>query len=168
MKLKEIKIEKGFEDLFSFTTEEDELRHMASTIMFKFISELERITCGKITKKKWSEIIGTTPSYVTQLFNGDKLMNLLTMAKIEKALFLEIDFKLISTEKTTSNFTEFTILSSSNGRHQTNLSLNNQNIRSPQESTSIHGFESYSYSNDHVDNYDTTMKKFQETSEKTA
>ncbi len=163
MKLKEIKIEKGFEDLFSFTTEEDEIRHMASTIMFKFISQLELITDGKVTKKKWSEIIGTTPSYVTQLFNGDKLMNLLTMAKIEKALSIEIDLKLISTGKQVSNFSDFNILSSANERHQTHLSSTNQNIRLPQESVAMYDFKSYNYNNDHSDDYDVTIKKFQET-----
>lgn len=163
MKLKEIKVEKGFEDLFSFTNEEDEIRHMASTIMFKFISQLELITDGKITKKKWSEIIGTTPSYVTQLFNGDKLMNLLTMAKIEKALSVEIDLKLISTGKQASNFSDFAILSSTKERPQTNISSINQNIRLPQESVTMSDFKSYNYNSDHFDNYDFTIKKFQET-----
>jgi len=38
-----------------------------------------------IQKKEIAEAINTSPSYVTQLFNGDKLINLMTLAKLQKA-----------------------------------------------------------------------------------
>lgn len=97
MKLSEIKSAPGFEDLLSFRNVEQEDKHNAAMIMFKFLSEIEDVTKNKdISRKKIAELIGTSASYVTQLFRGDKLINLLTLAKLERVLDIEFE---ISTAK---------------------------------------------------------------------
>jgi hypothetical protein len=35
--------------------------------------------------------VGTSPSYITQLYRGDKLVNMLTLARFQKALDLEFE-----------------------------------------------------------------------------
>ena len=45
-----------------------------------------------ITKKQLAELVGTSPSYITQLFRGDKTPNWKMIAKMEKAL--ELSFKI--------------------------------------------------------------------------
>jgi transcriptional regulator with XRE-family HTH domain len=39
-------------------------------------------------------MIGTTPSYVTQLFRGNKIINLETIARMQLALNVEFEIKL--------------------------------------------------------------------------
>ncbi|MBL0065774.1 MAG: helix-turn-helix domain-containing protein [Bacteroidetes bacterium] len=52
--------------------------------MFRFLSELERISTKKpIKKKEIAEAIGTSASFVTKLYQGDKLLNLQTIAKLQ-------------------------------------------------------------------------------------
>ena len=42
--------------------------------MFRILSSFEKMTDRPIQKKEIAEAISTSPSYVTQLFNGDKLI----------------------------------------------------------------------------------------------
>lgn len=84
----------GFENLFSFENKEEELEHEAKMIMFRFLSELEKLNHGRpIKKKELAKAIETSASYVTQLYQGDKLINLLTLAKIQDAYDLTFEIK---------------------------------------------------------------------------
>jgi transcriptional regulator with XRE-family HTH domain len=84
-----------FADLFETTSDKNEIQHEARMIMYRFLSEIERISNQKRgLKKKLSDILGRSKSYVTQLFNGDKIINLVTLAKFQKAL--GIKFKIIA------------------------------------------------------------------------
>jgi transcriptional regulator with XRE-family HTH domain len=78
-------VSKDFENIFAFKTKEEEIYHESRMIMFRFLSEIEKLCASRNMKKKdLAEAIGTSPSYVTQLFNGDKLLNLETIAKLQK------------------------------------------------------------------------------------
>jgi transcriptional regulator with XRE-family HTH domain len=80
------KVEPGFESLFRFPSKEEELAHEARMMMFRFLSELEKLNDGKpVRKKDMAKAIGTSPSFITQLFQGDKLISLLTLAKLQDA-----------------------------------------------------------------------------------
>ncbi|KAF0243148.1 MAG: helix-turn-helix domain-containing [Chitinophagaceae bacterium] len=84
----------GFEDLFSFKNKEEELEHEAKMIMFRFLSELDKVFAEKpIRKKDLAEAIKTSASFITQLYQGDKLVNLLTLAKIQEAYNLTFEIK---------------------------------------------------------------------------
>ncbi|MEK6480865.1 helix-turn-helix transcriptional regulator [Catalinimonas sp. 4WD22] len=87
-------IQQAFDDLFSFKDEKGEIKHNAHMLMFRFLSEVERVAEEKNLKKKdLAKMIGTSPSYVTQLFRGDKLINMETLAKLEKGLGIEFVIK---------------------------------------------------------------------------
>lgn len=74
-----------FEGLFSFNSTKEELEHEAKMIMFRLLSSFEKMMDRPIQKKEFAEAINTSPSYVTQLFKGDKLINFTTLAKLQKA-----------------------------------------------------------------------------------
>lgn len=74
-----------FEGLFSFNSTKEELEHEAKMIMFRLLSSFEKMMDRPIQKKEIAEAINTSPSYVTQLFKGDKLINFTTLAKLQKA-----------------------------------------------------------------------------------
>lgn len=83
-----------YETLFDFKNKEEELEHEAKMIMFRFLSELEKLSGeNPIKKKELAKAIATSPSFVTQLYQGDKLINLLTLAKIEDAYNLTFEIK---------------------------------------------------------------------------
>jgi transcriptional regulator with XRE-family HTH domain len=87
-------ISSEFENLFTFNSEKEELEHEAKMIMFRFLSELENINDSGITKKKeLAEKLGVSASYITQLFNGNKLMNFTLLAKIQEAFNITFEIK---------------------------------------------------------------------------
>jgi len=86
--------EDEFSGLFELENQKDKIDHKAHMIMFRFLSEIEKIISGRFTRKEISKLIGTSPSYITQLFRGDKLINLITLAKFEEALDSEFDIVL--------------------------------------------------------------------------
>jgi transcriptional regulator with XRE-family HTH domain len=93
--LKDVEIEKEYEDLFEFSNEEEEDQHEARMIMYRFLSEIERVSGPeKGLKNKLANLVGKSRSYITQLFNGDKLINLVMLAKFQRAL--SIKFKIVA------------------------------------------------------------------------
>lgn len=92
---KENFINPEFEDLFKFNTEEEDDEHEARMIMYRFLSEIERSSGQKRgLKKRLADAIGTSQSFITQLFNGDKFVNMLNLAKFQKAL--KIKFRIVA------------------------------------------------------------------------
>jgi plasmid maintenance system antidote protein VapI len=96
---KDFIIAPGFEKLFEFETADDANIHQSKIIMMKFLHEMEK-SLGKqpLKKKELAAILGVSPSYVTQLYNGDKLINLEMIARIEQAFGIE--FKVQAVRKT--------------------------------------------------------------------
>lgn len=97
MKFKEkYKIEPGFEDLFEFKSKDEEIEHEAKMLMVKFLSEFEKLTeTNPIKKKELAKALNTSPSYITQLFLGDKIINLMSLAKLQKAYNFTFEIKAI-------------------------------------------------------------------------
>jgi transcriptional regulator with XRE-family HTH domain len=83
--------EDEFGSLFEFDNQEDKISHKAHMISFRFLSEIEKTIDSNISRKALSKLIGTSPSYITQLFRGDKLVNLMTLAKLEDVFESEFD-----------------------------------------------------------------------------
>ena len=83
-----------FDSLFELSPEEDD-KHEARMIMYRFLSEIERVsTPNRGLKKRLADAVGKSKSFITQLFNGDRLLNLTMLAKFQKAL--GIKFKIIA------------------------------------------------------------------------
>ena len=86
------KIKEAFDQFFNSFTEEEKLESSARLLMFRFLSIIE-VRCEELgwNRKQLAEKVGTSASYITQLFRGDKLINMLTLAKFQKALGLEFE-----------------------------------------------------------------------------
>jgi|GEM_PF-1026282 len=84
-----------YADLFTFKNENEEIEHEAQMISFRVLSEVEKACEGlKIKKKDLAEKIGSSKSYITQLFNGSKSINTTLLAKFEKILDATFEIKL--------------------------------------------------------------------------
>jgi len=88
-------ISKEFENLFTFKDEKDELDHEAHMLMFRFLSEIEEYYVGgkNLKRNELALKLGVSPSYITQLFKGDKLLNFTMLAKIQKAFNITFEIK---------------------------------------------------------------------------
>jgi len=86
MKLKN-NVNPDFNDLFSFNSKEEEIDYEAKVLMFHFLDRIQaKAEELGLNRKQLAEKIGTSASYITQLFRGDKLINLSTIAKFQKEL----------------------------------------------------------------------------------
>lgn len=88
-----------FNDLFSFDTEKDKHEYNAQMISYRILSEVERV-CEerKLKKKDLAQKIGTSKSYITQLFRGSKSINTQVMAKFEDVLDISFEIKAVFNE----------------------------------------------------------------------
>jgi ribosome-binding protein aMBF1 (putative translation factor) len=94
MKLKN-KINPEFEDLFSFASKEEEIEHDAKMLMFNFLDKVQKIADEKkLSRKELAEKVGTSASYITQLFRGDKLVNMTIIAKFQKELGFKFNISI--------------------------------------------------------------------------
>lgn len=85
----------GFRNLFTKRSKEERIEDRKQLLSFKFMSELEKIMeAQEINKKTLAETLGTSASFITQLFRGQKVVNLKLLAQLEEAF--DIDF-VIST-----------------------------------------------------------------------
>jgi ribosome-binding protein aMBF1 (putative translation factor) len=88
-------IKKQFEELLSFKSEEDKIELDAKELVFSFLSEFDKaMERNKVSKKELAKSIGTSASYITQLFRGDRTPNFANIAKMKEALNLEFDIKV--------------------------------------------------------------------------
>ena len=93
-------IETAFKTMLSFDNEQDQLELDAKIIMAKFLEKVQEISTQKGLKKKdLAEKIGTSASYITQLYRGHKLLNLMTLAKFQRALDIEFEVSIKGTEQ---------------------------------------------------------------------
>jgi len=103
MKLKN-KINPEFEDLFSFASKEEEIEHDAKMLMFNFLDKVQKIADEKkLSRKELAEKVGTSASYITQLFRGDKLVNMTIIAKFQKELGFKFNISIQSEQEESIN-----------------------------------------------------------------
>lgn len=99
-------IRNEFQKLFEKSPEE-QVEQRAQMLSYNFLSEAQKAMDRKgWTRKQLADEIGTSASYLTQLFRGDRLLNFKTVAKIEGAL--DIRFAVNTTESADSaiNYSE--------------------------------------------------------------
>ncbi|MBA6313868.1 helix-turn-helix domain-containing protein [Cellulophaga baltica] len=67
----------------------------AKVIASKLLSEIAEIADkNNMNRKTIAELIGTSASYLTQLYRGNKLLNFVTLAKLKDKLNLNIEIKI--------------------------------------------------------------------------
>jgi ribosome-binding protein aMBF1 (putative translation factor) len=85
-------IQEAFDHLSIELSEQDKLENDANLLMFRFLSIIEdKCETLGLNRKQLAEKVGTSPSFITQLYRGDKLVNMLTLAKFQRALKLEFE-----------------------------------------------------------------------------
>ncbi len=94
-KLNNMKVNPEYEALFSFGSKKEKIEHDAQMISYRILSEVEKV-CeeNKINKKTLAEMVGTSRSYITQLFRGTKQVNTDIMARFEEALNISFQIKV--------------------------------------------------------------------------
>jgi transcriptional regulator with XRE-family HTH domain len=99
-------IQAAFDLLFNQLSEQDKLENDANLLMFRFLSIIEeKCEALGLNRKQLAEKVGTSASYITQLYRGDKLVNMLMLAKIQKVLGLEFEIaEKKSYEKTVKTY----------------------------------------------------------------
>jgi len=96
-------IHSEFESIFSFEEESDEIEIEANLLMAKFLSEVQKKTeqLG-VNRKVLASLIQSSPSYLTQIFRGQKPLNFITLAKFQRALNIKFDVTINGNERMSS------------------------------------------------------------------
>ena len=75
-------------------TEDQLIRDESYVLQANYLSEIERLyRDGGLNRKELAHKIDLSPSYLSQVFSGDKPLNFLTLAKIKRALNLRFEIK---------------------------------------------------------------------------
>lgn len=75
-------------------TKAEKIEHDAGMLSLYFLSEVEKVLDErKLTKKALAKKVGTSPSYITQLFRGHKLLSMEMISKIQYALKIKFTVK---------------------------------------------------------------------------
>jgi len=78
-------------------TNENDIKHDTLMLMYRFLSEIEKLSDEKnLSRKDLARSIGTSASYITQLFRGNKIINLETIAKFQKVFDIKFEIKAVS------------------------------------------------------------------------
>ncbi len=97
----EKKIKAAFLDKFDI---EDDYKHLEKMLSYRLLGEIEKITDErKILRKDLAKLINVSPSYITQLYRGSKVVNLEILAKIEKALNFRFEVAAVSRDLVVSD-----------------------------------------------------------------
>lgn len=82
----------AFNSLFCELNENDRIDNDAKVLMFRFLEIIDkkRDTLGW-SRKELAKRVGTSASYITQLYNGDKLVNMTILAKFKNVLGIEFE-----------------------------------------------------------------------------
>lgn len=89
------------ESLLSFENENEKLELEAELLHLKFVGVIEELMeLENISKAELAEKLSTSKSYITQLFAGEKLFNIKTLVKLQRAF--NFNFKIDADQKNPS------------------------------------------------------------------
>jgi ribosome-binding protein aMBF1 (putative translation factor) len=90
-------VQKAFDEVVEFSNVDDKIELESKMLMAQFLAIIqEEADRRQLKRKELAEMIGTSASYITQLFRGHKLMNLVTIAKFQSALGLKFEITDVS------------------------------------------------------------------------
>jgi transcriptional regulator with XRE-family HTH domain len=109
-------IQATYRKIMDSRPEAEKLEVDSLLLMSGFLSEIEAaMVKKKMTRKLLAQLIGTSPSYLTQVFRGDKPLNFMTLAKMQKALNVGFVTRLYYKDKAVSD--KKILKSNSNGKY---------------------------------------------------
>lgn len=82
---KKLQLQAKLQKWHTVKTDEDLLKEDEFILMANYLSEIERMG-GEMKRNVLAKKIGTSASYLTQVFRGDKPLNFYTIAKLQRAL----------------------------------------------------------------------------------
>lgn len=89
------KNDRSLKDLLAFDDENERIEHEANMISMKIaVTISDYLEEKEISKKDLAAMLGTSPSYITQILRGDKHVNMTFLAKVSRALGLCFDIRL--------------------------------------------------------------------------
>ncbi|MCX7877333.1 MAG: helix-turn-helix domain-containing protein [Ignavibacteria bacterium] len=104
--MKKIEIQKRLDKALMFRNQEEADLFEAEKLQLDILAQLrEYMQVNRISKANIAKLLNTSKSYITQLFSGDKLLNLKTLAKLQKRLNIKFNFTLID-KKNKRNYNE--------------------------------------------------------------
>ncbi|MDA3865482.1 MAG: helix-turn-helix transcriptional regulator [Salinivirgaceae bacterium] len=87
-------ISEEFRDIFNSLSEEDHIEVDAQMLSFKFLEALDKYFAPKkLKKKEIAEAVGKSPSFISQVYSGDKLISMPLLAKLQTAFNFTFDIK---------------------------------------------------------------------------
>jgi len=82
----------NWEKLFAFSDDNERTEHEADMLSLKIALEINTLLEEKgISKKEFAVMMDTSPAYITQVLRGDKRVNMLFLAKLQKALGVKLE-----------------------------------------------------------------------------
>lgn len=107
MKFDAKKLKDAFRNLKRSPINPEDVEHESKMIMYRFLSEIEDLMeKNSMTKKDLARLIGTSPSYITQLYRGSKLLNLPTIAKLQMVFNILFNVQAVADYRSNESFLE--------------------------------------------------------------
>ena len=102
-------IQKKFEEIFSFKDDSDRLQFEAEIIHLDIMHNIQCMMDNhNINKTELARRLNTSKGYITQLFTADKLLNLKTLAKLQRIFQVKFDLNYKSLKSLEFKKTSFT------------------------------------------------------------
>ena len=87
------KIQKDFEDIFAFTSEEEKIDFEAEKIHLDIMHKVSQLMDKfNMNKTDLAKKLKVSNGYITQLFTANKILNLKTIAKIQQIFSIKFSF----------------------------------------------------------------------------
>ena len=94
------KTEVRFKKIMNSLTESEKIESDSFILMSSFLSLIEIAREKKrITRKELATLIGTSHEHLTQIFRGDKPLNFISLAKIQRALDIQFSVSIKSKKR---------------------------------------------------------------------
>lgn len=93
MSLNNLTYEKRVQNLLNFETDDEKIDFETEIIHIEIINQIINIMEERnLSKVELAKALGTSKSYITQLFSGDKILNIKLLAKFQRVF--NIKFKI--------------------------------------------------------------------------